>query len=103
VRRRLRTASIREQVGIYTVQLQNADNKDDFDGFGIETNANIEDRRYMYEHFIPCIFTAIINSIFGNREKLFQAVHTFDKAALCNERNQYSQAIKLYRQVFGSC
>ena len=78
------------------MQLQNADNKDDFDGFGIETNVNIEDRRYMYEHFI---FTAIINSIFGNREKLFQAVHTFDKAALCNERNQYSQAIKLYRQV----
>ena len=63
------------------MQLQNADNKDDFDGFGIESNA-------------------IINSILGNREKLFQAVHTFDKAALCNERNQYSQAIKLYRQVF---
>ena len=62
------------------MQLQNADNKDDFDGFGIESNA-------------------IINSILGNREKLFQAVHTFDKAALCNERNQYSQAIKLYRQV----
>ena len=87
-------------MGIYTMQLQNADNKDDFDGFGIETNVNIEDRRYMYEHFI---FTAIINYIFGNREKLFQAVHTFDKAALCNERNQYSQAIKLYRQVFGLC
>ena len=50
-RRSLRTASIREQVGMYTMQLQSVEDRlGHRDGFETETNHEIEDRRLVTRH-----------------------------------------------------